>query len=190
MIRHGEQAGAGRSHSGVATALICAALSLAASSVRADCYDRDRSGHQTRFRLAAAEAIDQRTGLIWQRCSVGNSWSDNAGCKGAVSYLGLDQAIAAASSAGDGWRVPSGAELESLVDSDCGSPVVDTTVFPDIVPTEEGLAKYWTVTPYGMLDLYWNFDFVDGHPDSNSRGIRLAVRLVRSAGPDTKPNAD
>lgn len=190
MIWRSDQAGTGRSHRGAIAASLCIALSFAASAARADCYDRDRSGHQMRFRLAAAEAIDQRTGLIWQRCSVGKSWSDNAGCKGEAGYLGLDQAIAAASAAGNGWRVPSGAELESIVDTDCGSPVVDTAVFPDIVPTEEGLAKYWSVTPYGMLDLYWNFDFVDGHPDSNSRGIRLAVRLVRAAKPETKPNAN
>ena len=34
--------------------------------------------------------------------------------------------------------------------------------------------------PVGTLDLYWNFDFIDGHPDGNSRGVRLSVRLVRS----------
>lgn len=32
----------------------------------------------------------------------------------------------------------------------------------------------------GELDLYWNFDFIDGQPDANSRGIQLFVRLVKS----------
>ena len=51
---------------------------------------------------------------------------------------------------------------------------------PDIRPDVEGRAKYWTTNPVGTLDLYWNFDFVDGQPDGNTRGILLAVRLVRS----------
>jgi hypothetical protein len=146
----------------------------------AACYDRDAAGRQTRFRLQGGEAFDTRTGLTWQRCSAGSGWSGRDGCEGETAYLGLDEAIRTAESAGGGWRVPSGPELESLIDADCGSPVVDAAVFPDIRPTEEGFAKYWTTNPVGALELYWNFDFVDGHPDGNTRGIRLAVRFVRS----------
>jgi hypothetical protein len=143
----------------------------------AGCYDRDARGQQTRFRVVGGEAHDLRSGLIWQRCSVGTKWDGKNGCVGQITYLGLDAAIAAAT---DGWRVPSGPELESIVDLDCGSPVVDPFVFPDIRPDEEGHAKYWTTNPVGTLDLYWNFDFVDGHPDGNSKGIELMVRLVHT----------
>lgn len=158
---------------------IAAALVGLAEPAPAACYDRDAAGRQARFRLNGGEAVDVRTGLVWQRCSVGLRWS-GGGCTGEIDFLSLDEAQKTATEPGGGWRVPSGPELESLVDPDCGSPVVDTTVFPDIRPTEEGLAKYWTTNPVGVLDLYYNFDFVDGTPDGNSRGIRLAVRLVRS----------
>ncbi len=149
---------------------------LPALPAAADCYDRDGAGRQTRFELRDGEARDRRTGLVWQRCSLGTAW-DGKTCAGELTYLGLEEAIAAAPA---GWRVPSGPELESIVDLSCGSPVADTTVFPDIRPDDEGRAKYWTTNPLGTLDLYWNFDFVDGQPDGNSRSIQLAVRLVRS----------
>jgi uncharacterized protein DUF1566 len=143
----------------------------------AGCYDRDASGHQTRFRLLGGEVQDTRSGLTWQRCSLGTKWDGKASCVGQIAFVSLDEAVASAT---DGWRVPSGPELESLVDADCGSPVVDAAVFPDIRPDEEGHAKYWTTNPVGTLDLYWNFDFIDGQADGNSRGFQLAVRLVRA----------
>lgn len=148
---------------------------MAPGVVSAGCYDTGSNGAAPRFRVTAGEALDTRTGLIWQRCSLGTSWK-GAGCAGEIAYVGLDEAIAAVS---DGWRVPSGPELESIVQLGCGSPVVDQSVFPDIRPDVEGRAKYWTTNPVGTLDLYWNFDFVDGQPDGNTRGIRLAVRFVR-----------
>jgi hypothetical protein len=143
----------------------------------AGCYDRDATGRQQRFELAGGKARDRVSGLIWQRCSLGTTWDGKNRCVGQTAYLGLNEATAAAT---DGWRVPSGAELQGIVDVGCGSPVVDPTVFPDIRPDDEGHAKYWTTSAFGTLDLYWNFDFVDGLADSNSRGIRLAVRLVRT----------
>lgn len=143
----------------------------------AGCYGRNATESQSRFRLLGNEVEDLRSGLLWQRCSYGTAWNGKDRCVGTITYLGLDEAISAAP---DGWRVPSGPELESLVDVDCGSPVVDQSVFPDIRPDDEGHAKYWTTNAMGMLDLYWNFDFIDGHPDGNSKGIQLSVRFVRN----------
>lgn len=145
--------------------------------VLADCYGAQDRHHQTRFVVSGAEVEDTSTGLIWKRCSSGLEWTAQSGCTGQILYSSLDDALA---SAKDGWRVPSGPELESLVDVGCGSPVVDPSVFPDVRADEEGHAKYWTTNPVGMLELYWNFDFIDGHPDGNSRGVQLAVRLVRN----------
>jgi hypothetical protein len=159
-----------------AFAIALVAMLAASGALAAGCYDTDLGECTPRFRLAGGEAHDGRTGLVWQRCSLGKIWN-GSGCAGEISYLGLDEAIAAAQG---GWRVPSGPELESLVQLGCGSPVVDQSIFPDIRPDVEGRAKYWTTNPVGTLDLYWNFDFIDGQPDGNTRGIRLAVRLVRT----------
>jgi len=165
------------SRSGAGWALALMAVLAGSCPAAAGCYGGDAGRPQTRFRLLGGEVLDLRTGLVWQRCSVGLRWNGTDACAGEIAYLGLDDAIAAAA---DGWRVPSGPELQSLVDVDCGSPVVDRSVFPDIRADEEGHAKYWTTNAVGTLDLYWNFDFVDGHPDGNTRGIQMAVRLVRT----------
>jgi Protein of unknown function (DUF1566) len=160
----------------VVVAMVLSSLAAA----RAGCYDR-AGGSQHRFVLNGAEASDTKTGLIWQRCSVGLLWGDKGTCRGQIAFLSLDDAKRMASAAGTGWRVPSGPELESIVDRRCGSPVVDSTVFPDIRPDEEGAAKYWTTNAVGAANLMYYFDFMTGQADGHSRGIHLAVRLVRDA---------
>lgn len=157
--------------------MIFAVMSLMGHACKAECYGRNVGERQKRFKIVEGEVEDTKTGLIWKRCSLGAEWNGKDGCAGQVSYLGLDEAIAAAT---DGWRVPTGAELETIVDVGCGAPVVDPSVFADIKQDDEGHAKYWSTSPYGVASLYWNFDFVDGHPDANSRGVRLSVRLVRT----------
>lgn len=158
----------------IATLLGCQSLAQAA------CYGGTPATAQTRFVLEQGEARDTRSGLIWKRCSVGLTW-DGTGCAGTLTPLTLDLALAEAGQTGGGWHVPNGAELQSLIDRDCGLPPVDPVVFPDIRPTVEGLAKYWTTSPVGHLGLTYTFDFMDGQADGNSRGIAFAVRLVRSA---------
>lgn len=132
-----------------------------------------------RFVLEGAYARDRETGLVWQRCALGMTWQAAGACKGDIRALTLDQAMEAAKAAGPGWRVPSGAELQGLIDMGCGKPPVDTKVFPDIRPNAEGLAKYWSTSPVSDLGLFYTFDFLDGQYDGNTRGIPFAVRLVR-----------
>ena len=112
--------------------ILAAALSLlAANEAAAGCHWTDR-GLQARFILHGDEAVDAKTGLIWKRCSLGLTWDDRQGCIGEIARVGLDYALQKAKEAGWEWRVPSGPELQSIVDPACGSPVVDVNVFPDI----------------------------------------------------------
>jgi hypothetical protein len=142
------------------------------------CYDA-ASGSQRRFVLNDGEVFDTKTGLTWQRCSLGTSW-DGRRCTGEIVFASLDQAKQMANAVGPQWRVPSGPELESIVDLSCGHPVVDKRVFPDIHPDEDGAAEYWTTNPVGTANLFYFFDFMTGQADGHSRGFRLAVRLVKS----------
>jgi hypothetical protein len=143
------------------------------------CYDRSGLPAQKRFILKGNEAFDSKTGLTWKRCSLGTKADGTGRCIGEKAFVNLDQALRSAKAEGDGWHVPSGPELESLIDVSCGSPVVDVSVFPDIRPDDDGSAEYWTTNEVGAADLIYYFDFMTGRADGHSRGFQLAVRLVK-----------
>jgi uncharacterized protein DUF1566 len=145
----------------------------------AACYDRSGLPAQKRFILNGDEAFDSKTGLIWKRCSLGTMADGGRGCAGEKAFVNFDQALRSAKAEGDGWHVPSGPELESLIDVSCGNPVVDASVFPDIRPDDEGAAEYWTTNEVGVANLIYYFDFMTGRADGHTRGFQLAVRLVK-----------
>ena len=118
--------------------------------------------------------------MIWKRCSLGTKAERGSRCTGEKAFVNLDHAMLLAKAEGNGWHVPSGPELESLIDVTCGSPVVDTSVFPDIEPDDEGAANYWTTNEVGAANLIYYFDFMTGRADGHSRGFQLAVRLVKN----------
>lgn len=130
-----------------------------------------------RFVINGAEVTDQRTGLVWARCSVGQSWSGSA-CAGSAALLTHETALAHAQSQ-SGWRLPSVKELASLADKGCRSPAIDSTAFPNTP-----LSYYWSSSP----DLYdgsfaWTVDFSYGYGSvfTVNRNDSRAVRLVRSS---------
>src|SRR5689334_9230393 len=98
--------------------LVLAALLVIApvESSMAGCYGRNDAQPQTRFVLRGAEAFDTKTGLVWQRCSLGMHWDGKHGCAGEMMPVGLDEGIKRAEKLDGKWRVPSGPELESIVD--------------------------------------------------------------------------
>jgi len=145
----------------------------------AACYDRSGPSGQKRFILKGDEAFDSKTGLSWKRCSLGTKADGGRGCAGEKAFVNFDQALRSAKAEGDGWHVPSGPELESLIDVSCGNPVVDVSVFPDIRPDDDGAAEYWTTNEVGVANLIYYFDFMTGRADGHSRGFQLAVRLVK-----------
>jgi Protein of unknown function (DUF1566) len=145
------------------------------------CYDGVGAGGRKRFVLSGDEAFDATTGLTWKRCSLGTRMESKNRCIGERAYVNLDQAMQLAKAEGNGWHVPSGPELETLIDVSCGSPVVDVSVFPDVKPDSEGAADYWTTNEVGAANLVYYFDFMTGRADGHSRGFQLAVRLVRKS---------
>jgi hypothetical protein len=159
------------------TLLLCG---LSITDTVAGCYE-GAGGARHRFVLKGEEALDQKTGLTWKRCSLGLVWDGKHGCAGALRFASLDEAAEAAKAEGADWHVPSGPELESIIDPACGTPVVDKAVFPDIRADEDGRAEYWTTNPVGAASLIYFFDFMAGSADGHSRGFKLAVRFVKSA---------
>ncbi len=168
MFRKPAMIPAPRSPVGSALWLICYLIALPSAAL-ANCTGASH------FSLRGGEAFDSRTGLTWKRCSEGRTWQTGA-CVGDLMFFSLDQARARGA---DGWRMPTIAELASLLDRNCQDPPSDTRAFPDIEATEEGDGTYWSSSAMGMLNLTYTVDFINGIVDGHSSGISYAVRLVR-----------
>lgn len=150
-----------------------------------------------RYRPSAdgSEITDTQTGLTWQRCSVGQRWSGSS-CEGQAKEFKFDEAQA---QAGNGWRVPTVRELQSLrvcsagfvaktmdlqdgkaeVSFACNDgstwPTIHTGAFPN-TPSD----VYWTSSPLvGDSDLAWYVSFYYGDVHGSFRSNGLHVRLVR-----------
>lgn len=135
-----------------------------------------------RFEQHGDQVIDLRSGLVWQRCSAGQTWVGST-CTGAASLYSLTDAFGLALQANphnnpSGWRLPNVKELASLLDMGCRAPAIDAAVFPATPPRTT-----WSSTPdVRHANVAWTVDFARGHV-SASTGMAnpLPVRLVRSA---------
>ena len=130
--------------------------------------------------LRGDEAIDPERGLVWKRCAVGMLWDAKAQtCSGETYSLSLHDARDFATKEGDGWRVPSGQELETVLVETCGELDVDAVAFPAIAAADFGEgAKFWTSTE-AIPGMFYFFDFTNGFVDMHSTGFRLSVLLVK-----------
>jgi len=116
------------------------------------------------------EVTDSRTGLIWQRCTVGQSWNGST-CVGPISQYSHELALAFAKAP---WRVPNVKELSSLVGGSLGM-AIDGSVFVATQP-----AGYWTSTPdVRNPAAAWGVSFSDGSASPLPRSSYLYLRLVR-----------
>ncbi len=119
------------------------------------------------------------TGLMWMRCSLGQTW-DGSTCAGAASTFNWQNALGAAQShsfAGHSdWRLPNKNELESLVEQRCVSPTINTMVFPN-TPSN----WFWSSSPgAGFSNNAWSVGFDYGHVFDHGKDYDYRVRLVRA----------
>jgi hypothetical protein len=124
---------------------------------------------------------DSRNGLVWQ-ASFPPTYAlpcrdQTNDCNGpdAASYCD------ALTLAGPGWRLPTKAELESLIDFGRSNPAIDTAFFPQPVYPSIG-GYFWTASAGSGGQ--WVVDFYDGssivyRPQSGSNQNFVAVRCVR-----------
>jgi hypothetical protein len=93
-----------------------------------------RTTADQRWVTRGGEALDKTTDLIWERCSVGRTWSADLGCQGIVHEYTFDEAL---SLQGGGRRVPTEHEINTLfyhgrVKS--GMPLVGAGIFGAVTP--------------------------------------------------------
>ena len=115
--------------------------------------------------LSVAESREAVTQLEWSATL----------CNGKnVDYATAEKACAAL---GEGWRLPTRQELESILDLTRHKPAIDTARFPDTKSD-----WYWTSTPYAWSpDFAWFVCFGYGNVDDVLRDSNgCCVRAVRS----------
>ena len=135
----------------------------------------------SRYQLlnSGTEVKDTKTGLIWQRCSLGQTWSGTS-CTGTAATYNWANTLQTAKNMGNDWRVPNVKELDSLVEEACYNAAINETFFP---ATQTG-SYYWSSSPLavaGYGNYAWLVDFSDGYDSTYPKYYNLYVRLVRSS---------
>ena len=122
-------------------------------------------------------ATDNVTGLMWQRCSLGQTLNGST-CSGSAGTYNWRDALQQGDSnslAGySDWRLPNVNELLSLVAHDRYNPSINKTVFPNWMSHE-----YVTSTPGTLPYRVWVVHFRHGNSYTNNRTSAHYVRLVR-----------
>ena len=138
-------------------------------------------GAAAQFYAKDLYVTDLSRGIEWLRCTVGQRWNpETERCDGAVVMLSIDAAAEAIAQAeaqlGPGWRLPSRAELESLLCLECEGTKIDPVNFPD-TPAD----SFWTANRNWLAPRHvWSVNFRTGHSYGRFFPYQeLAVRLVR-----------
>jgi len=137
---------------------------------------------------------DEVTGLQWQRCSVGQSWTGSQ-CFGVASRFSWQEAMNLVVPAG--FSVPDFSQLRSLVycsnlaaydsggsNQACGvigsfqNPTIDLQAFPN-TPSN----AYWSADTFEQAaELAWFVDLHDGHANNGSKLNTMSIRLIKTPG--------
>lgn len=126
-----------------------------------------------RFVLQGDEALDRSTGLVWQRCALGQRWRADR-CAGQFESMGWHTALGRAQAfAAEGWRLPNIKELASLAVEDGDNLFIDPLAFPN-----NPALPLWTST-HNARGVGEAWGVWAGTMDSFDRFSRLGVRLVK-----------
>lgn len=128
------------------------------------------------------EVTDNESQLMWRRCAEGMRW-DGKACAGKPMKFKYAEAkrwtVEAARKGAAGWRIPTRAELTSLVDRTPKKkkPLIDIQAFP-----QTPALQFWAVRPGTDDNLNaWLVSFSNGRVYGNLGEARFPLRLVRSA---------
>jgi|GEM_PF-6331951 len=119
---------------------------------------------------------DTRTGLMWMRCAMGQTW-DGTTCRGEASTYTWDEAMAIRHTfAGyDDWRLPAANELYSIFENR-QYPAIDTIAFPGT-----RTQHFWSSSQQDKSNRAWTVYFQYDASGSVHKSNRLPTRLVRGS---------
>lgn len=131
---------------------------------------------------------DNATGLMWQKCSNGQTGSDCSGDTatsvvfddgdgnlGIAHQPAINYCDSLSLATHSDWRLPNVKELMSIVDYGRLTPAIDPSIFPN---TQSDY--YWSSTAYeNSTSTAWIVDFNDGHVSNAGMGANSFVRCVR-----------
>jgi hypothetical protein len=132
------------------------------------------------FNTDGSAITHTKTGLQWQRCSLGQSWNGQS-CHGQPNKYIWTDAIEAANlnnyAGFQDWRLPNRSELMSIIEYSCFSPSINETIFPN-----NSGDYYWSssINP-NHAGKAWMFDFYDGDGIFDDITTGAHVFLVRNA---------
>jgi hypothetical protein len=164
----------------------CASAVCADKPIGLDSFDRFD------YSKAGEFILDNATNLTWQVCSVGQKRVVGEGCQGDISTMGWKSAKSIEDAT---WRLPTNAELATLIDANRNqnkiSPRINRVVFPNVEKTK---LNYWTSDSAGASEA-WYVNFGTGPiTDKADKNSQFAVRLVKGKFvppvPEVKPPKD
>ncbi|MCO6355704.1 DUF1566 domain-containing protein [Pseudoalteromonas shioyasakiensis] len=123
---------------------------------------------------------DSETGLMWQRCTFGQSYdSDTDTCEGTSQQLTWGEALRGAENATfadyTDWHVPNVKELASILEHSCVQPSINENAF-----LSTKLQNYWSSTSgISRTDLAWVYQFDKGINSLHAKTSDVYLRLVR-----------
>lgn len=117
------------------------------------------------YQIAGGTVLDSETGLLWQQ-ALNNTTYSPAAAASYCSSLGL---------AGGGFRLPTIAELQTIVDVGTTDPTIDLEAFPS-TPSD----GFWTTTPSATGNgNMWAVNFTDGTANLAIPGLAFYARCVK-----------
>jgi len=119
---------------------------------------------------------DRRTGLIWMRCSMGQSWNGKS-CSGRplkFNWLQAAEKAKNSSFAKRKWRLASVTEMSAIIELQCENPAINQTLFPNTPGFH-----YWTATAFTNQEAsHWLIQFRSGENHTDKDTALAFVRLV------------
>ncbi len=156
--------------------------SFMSHSQEQNCYSDDllATTLTDNFVILVDQVSDKQTKLTWQRCAYGQSWNETTNaCDGDAVRVNWKDALAMAEQFNttevNQWRLPNIKELATIVEKQCVSPAMNTTLFPN-APSE----TFWTgSTTAAAFDKAWAIAFYNGRNSSKLKSGDNYIRLVR-----------